>query len=342
LVQNIEMESPQLSEQWVEPPKHGPWRLKRVISGHTGWVRCISVDYSNAFFASGSADRTIKIWDLPTGSLKMTLTGHVSPIRDLKISKRHPILFSVGEDRCVKGWDLETNAVNRQYHGHLHGVWSVDIHPELDIIVTGSRDSTAKLWDIRTKKCIHTLTGHRDAVSSVLASVCDPQIITGSMDSTIRLWDIRMGQTITTLTHHKKGVRTLTSLMPKEFSFASGASDRCKRFALPHGTFVLNYQNSHLDVQETVNIPVNTLAVNEDGLLAGGTDNGVLRLWDWFSGASVQEIKTPPQPGSMDCEAGILGLSFDKSGFRLITAEMDKTIKVYCPMEEFPSDSTGN
>ena len=329
------MDSYRVEEEWIEPPKHGLWRLKRVVSGHTGWVRCISVDYSNSFFASGSADRTIKIWDLPTGSLKMTLTGHVSPVRDIKISRRHPILFSVSEDRCVKGWDLETNTVNRQYHGHLHGVWAVDIHPELDVIVTGSRDATAKLWDIRTKKCIHTLTGHQETVSSVLTSACEPQIITGSMDSTIRLWDIRMGRTITTLTHHKKGVRALTSFMPREFSFASGASDRCKRFALPYGTFVLNYQENAAE-HELVNTPVNTLAVNDDGLLAGGTDNGVLRLWDWFSGSLVQEIKTPPQPGSMECEAGILGMAFDKSGFRLITAEMDKSIKIYCPVDEPP------
>lgn len=49
----------------------------QVISGHLGWVRCTAVDVSNEWFATGSADRTIKIWDLASGQLKLTLTGHV-------------------------------------------------------------------------------------------------------------------------------------------------------------------------------------------------------------------------------------------------------------------------
>jgi len=39
--------------------------------------------------------------------------------------------------------------------------------------------------------------------------------------------------------------------------------------------------------------------------------------------------KAPVQPGSMDSEAGVFAMSFDNSGTRLITAEADKTIKLY-------------
>ena len=43
------------------PEWHAPWKLARVISGHLGWVRCISMDVSNEWFATGSLDRTIKV-----------------------------------------------------------------------------------------------------------------------------------------------------------------------------------------------------------------------------------------------------------------------------------------
>jgi len=45
----------------VRPQWHPPWKLMRVISGHLGWVRCIAVDPSNEWFATGSGDRTIKV-----------------------------------------------------------------------------------------------------------------------------------------------------------------------------------------------------------------------------------------------------------------------------------------
>jgi pleiotropic regulator 1 len=97
----------------VDVQWHAPWKLKRVISGHNGWVRCIAIDPMNKFFVTGSSDRTIKFWDLADGSLKITLTGHINAVRGLAISDRHPYLFSCGEDKMVKCWDLEQNKVVR-------------------------------------------------------------------------------------------------------------------------------------------------------------------------------------------------------------------------------------
>jgi pleiotropic regulator 1 len=93
-----------------KPKWHAPWKLYRVISGHLGWVRCVTVEPGNEWFATGAADRVIKVWDLASGQLKLSLTGHVSTVRGLAVSTRHPYLFSCGEDRQVKCWDLEYNA----------------------------------------------------------------------------------------------------------------------------------------------------------------------------------------------------------------------------------------
>jgi pleiotropic regulator 1 len=56
----------------------------------------IAVDPTNGMFATGSADRTIQLWDLAKASavgapdaLKATLTGHISPIRGMAFSERH-------------------------------------------------------------------------------------------------------------------------------------------------------------------------------------------------------------------------------------------------------------
>ena len=92
-----------------------------VISGHTGWVRSVAVEPGNEWFATGSADRVIKIWDLASGKLKLSLTGHVSTVRGLVVSPRQPYLFSCGEDRQVKCWDLEYNKVIR-YDLYIHTI----------------------------------------------------------------------------------------------------------------------------------------------------------------------------------------------------------------------------
>lgn len=58
-------------------------------------------------------------------------------------------------------------------------------------------------------------------------------------------------------------------------------------------------------------------------------DNGTLLLWDWRSGSNFQRIHAAVQPGSLDSESGVFACVFDQSESRLITAEADKTIKVY-------------
>lgn len=245
----------------VRPDWHAPWKLMRVISGHLGWVRSLCVEPENKWFASGAGDRTIKIWDLATGSLKLTLTGHISTVRGLAVSPRHPYLFSCGEDKMVKCWDLETNKVIRHYHGHLSGVYTLALHPTLDVLVTGGRDGVARVWDMRTRANIHVLGGHKGTVSDLQCQEADPQVITSSLDSTVRLWDLAAGKTMGVLTHHKKGVRAL-AVHPKEFTFATGSTGSIKQWKCPEGAFMQNF-----DGQNSI---INTLSVNEDNVLFSG------------------------------------------------------------------------
>lgn len=312
--------APRRPVQMPKPDWHAPWKLYRVISGHTGWVRCIAVEPENKWFATGSNDRIIKIWDLASGTLKLSLTGHISPVRGLEVSPRQPYLFSCGEDKTVKCWDLEYNKVVRHYHGHLSGVYTLALHPTLDILVTGGRDSVARVWDMRTKAQIHSLAGHSNTVASVFCQATDPQVVTGSHDSTIRLWDIVAGKTITTLTNHKKSVRALVA-HPKYSMFCSGSINSLKQWRLPQGKFIQNL-NGHDSI-------VNALAVNEDSVLVSGGDDGSMFFWDWRTGYNFQRIQSLAQSGSIESECGIFALAFDRSSSRLITGESDKTVKIF-------------
>jgi len=86
--------TPEKHRKISKPKWHAPWKLYRVICGHLGWVRSVAFEPTNDWFCTGSADRTIKIWDTFTGELKLTLTGHIEQVTGLEVSKRHPYMFS--------------------------------------------------------------------------------------------------------------------------------------------------------------------------------------------------------------------------------------------------------
>lgn len=316
--------------QQPKPEWHAPWKLMRVISGHLGWVRALTVEPGNQWFASGAGDRTIKIWDLASGSLRLTLTGHISTVRGLAVSPRHPYLFSCGEDKMVKCWDLETNKVIRHYHGHLSGVYTLSLHPTLDVLVTGGRDGVARVWDMRTRSNVHVLSGHKQTVSDLACQATDPQVITASLDSTVRLWDLAAGKTMGVLTHHKKGVRAL-AVHPTEWTFASASTGSIKQWKCPEGALMQNFEGQ--------NAIINTLSVNEDNVLFSGGDNGSISFWDWKTGHRYQHLDTTAQPGSLDAEAGLMSSTFDRTGLRLICGEADKTIKIWKQDDEATPES---
>jgi len=315
----------------LRPEWHAPWKLMRVISGSLGWVRSLAVEPGNQWFASGAGDRTIKLWDLASGTLKLTLTGHISTVRGLAVDSKHPYLFSCGEDKMVKCWDLETNKVIRHYHGHLSGVYTLALHPNLDVLMTGGRDGVVRVWDMRTRSNVMVLSGHKGTISQVLTQEADPQVISSSLDSTVRLWDLAASKTSAVLTHHKKGVRALCS-HPTEFTFASASTGSIKQFKCPEGSLMQNFEAGQNSI-------INSLSVNEDNVMFSGGDDGSVGFWDWKTGHKFQSTDSIAQPGSLDAEAGVMSSTFDRTGLRLITGDADKTIKVWREDEDATPES---
>ena len=111
-----------------------------------------------------------------------------------------------------------------------------------------------------------------------------------------------------------------------DYSLVTAGADRVRRFGLPEGVLIQSLESPRVEQAETI---VNCLAVNQDGVLFAGGDDGSLAWYDWQSGRAFQRQATIPQPGSLEMETGIFAACFDRTGMRLFTAEMDKTIKVW-------------
>lgn len=301
-------------------------QLRKVMAGaHQGWVRALCVDeVTNNWFASGGQDAMIKVWDLASGTLKASLQGHVLGVRALVVSKRYPYLFSGAEDKTVRCWDLERTHSTagcqiRNYHGHVGGVYACALHPELDLLFTGGRDAVVRVWDLRSRREAMVLVGHHSDVSSLVAQTGDPQVCSAGMDGTVRLWDIRKQTTHLALTQHTKSVRLLV-MHPREMTMTSGDSTGTMRqWHLPTGRLLRQFGQGGV---------IETMAINPaTNELFAGFGDGRMRFCDYESGALLHEDKTAPVAGAS--LSAIYAAQFDMLGLRLLTAESDKSIKVW-------------
>lgn len=75
---------------------------------HKGEITCILSEkiFNQTFLITGSADRTIKIWDTEpkSKSIAQTITGHTGTITCLAYSIKSDTIFSGSVDKTVKIW----------------------------------------------------------------------------------------------------------------------------------------------------------------------------------------------------------------------------------------------
>jgi WD40 repeat protein len=66
---------------------------------------------------SGSADGTLKVWDLATGKERVTFTGHSSLITDVAITPDSKRVISTSFDNTLMIWDLASGEVIASFIG---------------------------------------------------------------------------------------------------------------------------------------------------------------------------------------------------------------------------------
>lgn len=82
--------------------------LLRTLQGHSGWVQSVAISHDGQFIASGSNDKTIKIWSWETGKLLTTFTGHLGSVNSVAFSPDRLFLVSGSDDKTVKIWGCDS------------------------------------------------------------------------------------------------------------------------------------------------------------------------------------------------------------------------------------------
>jgi WD40 repeat protein len=78
----------------------------RTLTGHTDWVNSVAFSPDGRLLASGSSDRTIKLWDVATGREVRTLSGHTDIVTSVAFSPDGRLLASGSDDKTIKLWDI--------------------------------------------------------------------------------------------------------------------------------------------------------------------------------------------------------------------------------------------
>ncbi len=143
--------------------------------------------------ASGGSDRTIRLWDVATGTLKQTFIGHTDNVTSTSFSPDGQTIASGSSDETIRLWDVSTGAFKQILIGSHTHVLSISFSPDGKTIVSAS-GSHISLWDVKTGARKDTFWGHSWGVHSVLFSPDGQTIastgVTPTFGGFLRLWDV--------------------------------------------------------------------------------------------------------------------------------------------------------
>src|SRR6478672_10651644 len=80
----------------------------RTLDAHKGSVLAVSFSPDGKTLASGSRDKTIKLWDVKSGELKQKRTDHKADVYSVVFSPKGDMLASGSGDKTIRLWDAKT------------------------------------------------------------------------------------------------------------------------------------------------------------------------------------------------------------------------------------------
>jgi WD40 repeat protein len=244
-----------------------------TLLGHSNLLFRIAFLDGGRMLASGSFDRTAKLWDVPHASDERdVLTVPSSSVRSMVFTPDGRTLFSGGLNALIRSWDVATGRQLGQFAipqavGDIYG---------LDISRDGRTLAVAGvgLWDLETHRLVE-LPPQSAPLNCLSFSPAGKILAASYRDNTICLWDAVNRKRLRTINPGRGEANTCLCFSPDGQILASGGSDQ--RVKLRH--VATGEELAKRLVGHTAWIV--SLAFAPDGrALASGSGDGTVIIWD--------------------------------------------------------------
>lgn len=298
----------------VDPATALPAGAEARLLPPKGAPKAIAFSYDGRMVAVACADKTVRVFGVPSAKLLSVLEGHEAAVLDVAFSPDGRYAASSGEDSTIRLWDLKTFKQVRAFEGHSGPVKGVCFSPDGSYLVSASADTTLKVWDVDTGRARYTLEGHSAHVDRVAWSRDGCTLLSEAADSTAHLWDGARGLDIRSLPDRDGEVAAVAISPDGRFGITTRGDHTWHVFDTSSGedALILRGQNG--------NGACAAFAADSRSVFTGGLD-GSIRQWDLASGLELRRL--------LANGTRLTALAVDPTGRRLVTVSQDGNILLW-------------
>lgn len=301
----------------------GVTRCTSSLSGHGEPVVTALFSPTGRHLASGSGDKTVRLWDLTTETPQHVCKGHLGWVLALAWAPDGALLASGDKTGQVILWDPETGkARGRPLVGHKQWITSLSWEP-LHLgdgtsrrLASASKDGAVRVWDAVQGKCLRVLTSHTASVTC-LKWGGSSLLYSASQDRTIKVWRATDGALCRTLQGHGHWVNVLA--LNTDYVMRTGAFDPKDAKVVADDT-LLPAEEAKANAETRYN---SVMKVVGEEMLVSGSDDFTLFLWKPGSEKTPVARMTGHQQLVND-------VKFSPDARLVASASFDKSIRVWC------------
>jgi WD40 repeat protein len=135
---------------WTSTPKsiEDNWDAQlQTLEGHKENLRSIAFSSNGFLLASGADDKTVKIWEIATGTLRQTFTGYKDSVISVAFSSDTQTLASISKDGRIRFWDVATGVLQRSIQHKDNYILEAAFSLDISLLATRGLNKTA-IWDL--------------------------------------------------------------------------------------------------------------------------------------------------------------------------------------------------
>ncbi|KAI8981146.1 U3 small nucleolar RNA-associated protein [Trametes punicea] len=130
----------------------GELRLLGTCKGHKRGVWCVRFGRAERVLATGSGDKTVKLWNLDDFTCVKTFEGHTNSVLRVDFLNAGMQMVSSASDGLVKLWNVRDEECAATMDNHEDKVWALAVSSDESTIVSGAADSVVTFWQDCTEE----------------------------------------------------------------------------------------------------------------------------------------------------------------------------------------------